>query len=67
VGNDPLKTLSPEEVAALARIAKVYGRIEGWCKVNRAIGKFVFFTVIGLLILLSQGLDAIRNLFGLKH
>ena len=42
-------------------------RMDGWCVINRQLGKFVFFTAVGLLILLSQGLDAIKNLLGMKH
>ena len=65
--NPPKPDLDPEEIERLKRVARVLARIEGWCLINRAIGKFIFFTVIGLLILLSQGLDAIKNLLGMKH
>lgn len=61
------ESLEPEEIERLRKIARVLARIEGWCSVNRSIGKFIFYAVIGLLILLSQGLDAIKNLLGLKH
>ena len=59
--------LTPEDEERLIRISRVYGRMENWWKINKAIGKFIFFTAIGLLIVLSQGFDAIRNLLGWKH
>lgn len=62
-----MSSLEPEDIERLKQLAKTLKRIDGWCKVNRAIGKFIIVTVIGLLILFSQGLDAIRNLFGWKH
>ena len=62
-----MSDLTPEEKEAVVRMAQAWRRIEGWCRINRAIGKFVFLTIIGLLIALSQGLDAIRNLLGWKH
>ena len=59
--------LSPEEIERLQRLAALLKRVDGWCRVNRSIGKFIIVTVIGLLIIMSQGLDAIRNLLGWKH
>lgn len=59
--------LDPEDIERLKQLAKTLKRIDGWCRVNRVIGKFIIITIIGSLILLSQGLDAIRNLLGWKH
>ena len=56
--------LPPETWRRLLSLLKLMERMEGWCQVNRAVGKFVLFTIIAGLILFSDALDALRNLFG---
>lgn len=51
----------------LQRLLRVLARIEGWCVVNRAIAKAIIIGGLGLLILFSNALDAIKNLLGFKH
>lgn len=63
----PEPTLTPEEIERLRRFSGVLERVEGWCLINRAIAKIVLIGGIGLLILFSNALDAVKNLLGLKH
>lgn len=58
-----MSDLSEDELKALKSLAKLWARVEGWCAVNRWIGKTLIIGGVGLLILLSQGLDAIKNIF----
>lgn len=57
-----LESLTPEQRKALIRLATAWAKVEGWCLINKAIGKFVIFGGLGIIILLSQGIDAIKNL-----
>ncbi len=41
--------------------------VDGWCRVNRSIGKWLIVTGLTALIALSGAWDAIRNLLGWKH
>lgn len=61
------KKLSQEDIERLQRFAGILERVEGWCLVNRAIAKAVIIGGIGLLILFSNALDAVKNLLGWKH
>ena len=62
-----LEKLDADDLRRLSWLLAVIGRVEGWCLVNRWIGKMVIATIIGFLILTSQAWDAIRNLLGWKH
>ncbi len=64
---DFIKSLSPSDVKRLEWLLGIIGKIDGWCAVNRWIGKYLIIGGIGLLILFSQGLDAIKNLIWWKH
>lgn len=59
--------LSVEDRRRLTWLLNIIGKIEGWCVINRAIAKVILVGAIGLLILFSNALDAIRNLLGLKQ
>ena len=63
----PPEPLSEDEIASLQRLARILTRIEGWCLVNRAIAKVLIVGALGLLILFSNALDAVKNLLGLKQ
>lgn len=70
VENDTVNvTLSSTDYQLFMTFISTLRRIDGWCKINKAIGKWLLFGGITLLILMSQGLDAVRNLLGLsgKH
>lgn len=58
-----MSDLSPEELRALKSLAQFYKMIQGWCRINR----WIALTLLAVLIALSQGLDAIKNLIGLRH
>jgi hypothetical protein len=58
---------SSEDAERLKRFAGLLERVDGWCKINRWIGKFILVGGIGLLILFSNALDAVKNLIGWKH
>lgn len=60
-------TLPKDDYQLFMHFISILKRVDGWCSVNRAIGKFILFVVITALIMFSQGFDAIKNLFGWKH
>lgn len=56
--------LSDDELKALKSLAQFYKMIQGWCRINR----WIALTGFAILIALSQGFDAIKNLFSVgKH
>jgi len=62
-------SLPKDDFQRLSKLLETLRRIDGWCSINRAIGKFIIFGAIAVLVVLSQGFDAVRNLlsgFG-KH
>jgi hypothetical protein len=59
--------LSPEDIRRLQWLLACIERIEGWCLINRWIGKTILVGGIGMLIWFSNILDAFKNLLGLKH
>lgn len=62
-------SLSKEELDRLTWLLGIVEMVEGWCKINRMIAKFIIVVIIGTLIMFSQAFDAVRNLlsFGGKH
>jgi hypothetical protein len=62
-----IEALDADDVRRLTWLLAVVGRIEGWCSINRWIGKVVIAGIITFLIMTSQAWDAIRNLLGWKH
>jgi hypothetical protein len=59
-----IKGLEPEDLKRLHRLLSILRRIDGWCRVNRAIGRWFIFTVIAALVIVTQGYDAIIRLLG---
>lgn len=55
--------LSEDEMKALKSLAQFYKMIQGWCRINR----WIAFTLLAILIAMSQGVDAIRTIFMGKH
>lgn len=45
-------------------LMNVLRNIDGWCRVNRVIGKYVFVAMIAAAIFLWKGIDAINHLIG---
>lgn len=65
---DFLEKLDADDMRRLEWLLRIIGRVEGWCAVNRWLGKVVIAGIITFLIMTSQAWDAIRNLFGMvKH
>lgn len=64
--HDLLK-LEPDDVRLLLRLIRIMKRIEGWCAVNRWIGKTLLYGALTLLVLLSGAVEAIQKLIGLRH
>jgi hypothetical protein len=64
-----IASLSKDDIGRLNWLLQVIEMVDGWCKINRVIGKFLIASIIGALILFSQGFDALRNLlsWGGKH
>lgn len=54
--------LTNEQRKSLIRLANAWARVEGWCLINKAIGRVVLIGGLGVIILLSQSIDAIKNL-----
>ena len=54
--------LTPDQRKALIRLANSWAKVEGWCLINKAIGKLVIIGGLGVIILVSQSVDAIKNL-----
>lgn len=68
--DDPAKfiaSLEPDDLRILSWLIKTLRMVDGWCRVNRAIGKFLIVGLLLGLIMLSNALDAVKNLLGLKH
>lgn len=55
--------LRKEDYRRLSRLLETLRRIDGWCSVNRYLARIILYGGIAALIFLSQGLDAVRNLF----
>lgn len=64
-----ISKLSSDDINRLSWLLGIVEMVEGWCKINRMIAKFLIVVVIGTLILFSQAFDAVRNLlsWGGKH
>lgn len=62
-----IKNLSTQDLLRLSRLLRTIERVEGWCKINRAIAKFIIYGGIAALIVLSQGIDAIKHLLGFRQ
>jgi len=62
-------SLSKDDIDRLSWLLGIVEMVEGWCKINRMIAKFIIVVIIGTLIMFSQAFDAVRNLlsFGGKH
>lgn len=60
-------SLSKDDINRLSWLLGIVEMVEGWCKINRMIGKFIIVFIIGTLILFSQAFDAVRNLISWKH
>lgn len=54
-----IKGLGDDDIQMLAWLLKSLRTINGWCAVNRAIGKWLIFTAIAAIVLMSAGYDAI--------
>jgi hypothetical protein len=62
-----LAKLDADDIRRLTWLLAVVGRIEGWCSVNRWIGKAIIASIITFLIMTSEAWNALRNLLGWKH
>ena len=59
-------TLPKDDYQRLSKLLSTLKMVDGWCRINRAIAKFLIFGIITALIVMSQTLDAVKNLIGLK-
>lgn len=55
--------LPREDYRRLSKLLDTLRRVDGWCSINRSIAKIFLYGAIAALIVLSQALDAVRNLF----
>lgn len=62
--NEDLSGLDPEDLKRLHSLLALLRRVDAWCGINRKIGRWVVFTLIAALVLLTQGYDAIVRVFG---
>lgn len=53
-----MSDLTDEELKALKNFARFWTRVQSWCLINR----WIALTVIAILIAISQGLEAIKNI-----
>lgn len=64
-GNEKVTiTIARDDYERLSRLLKGLERIDSWCFINRKLGRLIFFGTIAGLVVLSQGIDAVRNIFG---
>ena len=54
--------LDEEDLTILKTVIETFRAVSAWCRVTR----WLFLAAIGLLFMLSQSLDAIKNLLGFK-
>lgn len=59
-----VSSLSKDDIDRLAWLLGVVEMVEGWCKVNRYIGKIVIVSILAGLILFSQAMEAVGKLIG---
>lgn len=62
-------TLPRRRADLLFRLLDAVEKIEGWCVINRWIGKWILFAGLTAIILLSDAIDRAKNMlhsFG-KH
>lgn len=59
-----LNGLEPDDLRRLHKLISILRRVDGWCRINRAIGRWFIFTVIAALVIVTQGYDAIIRLLG---
>ena len=57
-----IKGLDHDDVARLAKLLAALRRVDGWCSVNRAIAKWLIFTAIAAIVLMSSGYDTLVRL-----
>jgi len=55
--------LPREDYRRLSKLLDTLRRVDGWCSINRSIAKIFLYGAIAALIVLSQVLDAIKNIF----
>jgi hypothetical protein len=55
--------LDDDDLAVLKSVIDIFKTMSAWCRVTR----WLFLAALGLLFMLSQSLDAIKNLLGIKH
>ena len=59
-----IKGLDSDDIKRLHSLIAILRRVDGWCKVNRFIGRWIVFTFIATLVIMTQGYDAIVRVLG---
>jgi hypothetical protein len=59
-----VNSLDADDIRRLHSLISILRRVDGWCKVNRFIGRWIIFTLIATLIIMVQGYDAIIRVVG---
>ena len=62
-----LENLDADDLRRLSWLLAMIGRVEGWCSINRWIGKVVIAGAITILIMTSEAWMAIKHLLGWKQ
>lgn len=62
-----LQKLDKGDLQRLDWLLSVLRKVDGWCSVNRFVGKWVIVTGLTFLVLLSGAVEAFQKLIGWKH
>ena len=57
-----MASLDEDDLAILKTVIETFRAVSAWCRITR----WLFLAALGLLFMLSQSLDAIKNLLGFK-
>ena len=55
-------TLPKARAELLFRLLDAFAMIDGWCRVNKWIGKWVLIGALTAIVLLSDALNGIKNI-----
>lgn len=63
-----IEGLDKEDIDSLTTILAIWRKAQGWCAINRWLFRWVVFGLIAALIIASQFVDAVKNLFSvIRH
>lgn len=56
-----IKSLGPDDIKWLQWLLTALKRVDGWCRINRFIGRYLILGAIAVIVLMSNGYDALAR------